>query len=86
MNDKPHSHGYLKRKTRAPPRCYINGKLGMTPIFELVGAHEKSAAVNVAQVNVISTHFKFALFKTHRLRAVAASAALVKHQFAKPTA
>jgi hypothetical protein len=52
----------------------------MFPVFKLVAAHIKPAAIYHCEAHITAAGFKFSIRKTHRLRPVAASTALVEHQ------
>ena len=77
---KSQAQRYFQREAGAPAFGNVKGEVRMLPEFKLVTAHKKTAAIYVAQVNIAFANFKFAFFKAHRLRTVAAPAALVKHQ------
>jgi uncharacterized membrane protein YcgQ (UPF0703/DUF1980 family) len=54
----------------------------MLPVFPLISTHKKPAAIDHTKTYVTAAGFKFALRKTHGLRPVTTTTALMKHQLA----
>jgi len=77
---KPYPQRYFQAKAAAPALGYINFQLRMFPILKLVARHVKFAAANFTQAHIAAARFKLAFGKTHRLRPVATTAALVEHE------
>lgn len=65
MNKKSKSQWYFQRKTAAPSGCYIKCKLGMLPVFKLIGTHKKFTSGYFTQTNITAAHFKISFGKTH---------------------
>jgi hypothetical protein len=80
MDKKSDTQGYLKRKAAAPAFCNVQDQLRMFPVGILVGRHIELTAFDLAEAEINRTQFELAIDKTHGLAAIAASAALVKHQ------
>nr|WP_262713766.1 hypothetical protein [Pseudobacter ginsenosidimutans] len=53
----------------------------MFPVFELVCTHVKFATLHLPQANITATCFEFSFLKAHWLTSIAATTALVKHQW-----
>jgi len=54
----------------------------MLPIFELVVGHQEGTAVDLADPDIVVVEQEFTTLEAHGGRAVAAAAALMKHEFA----
>jgi hypothetical protein len=79
-DEEPLAVGYFYRKTGATTRRYIERKVGVLPVVKLVGTHIKRALVYIAQQHIAGTGAKLAKGVAHGATAIAAAAALVKHE------
>ena len=84
MDNKPEPKRNFQRKATPSARCCIQYQLGMLPIGKLVGGHEELAAFYFTQTNIATACSKLSFGNAHGLTSITASAALVKHQIAKP--
>jgi len=81
-DNKTQTQGNFQRKAGASALGDIERELGVLPILELVEIHKKVATVHLAEPDVAAADAKFAFFKAHGLRTIAATTALMEHQLA----
>lgn len=79
LRQKPFSKRNFDGEARTATFGHIDGELRVLPIFKLVFAHPEFTILDGAQTNVTLSELEIAFFKTHGLRSIAATAALVKH-------
>lgn len=83
MHDEPKAHRDLQREAGPATRGDADVQLRVFPVFELVGGHEEITIRDAAYAYIAGARLEIPFLEAHRLRAIAASAALVEHQFAE---
>ena len=81
MYEEPQAEWYFEAETAAAALGYVYYYLGVFPVFVLVGSYVKVVAANISEEHIGGADLKFAFYKAHGLGAVAATAALVKHEW-----
>jgi hypothetical protein len=94
MNNESDSLGSLDREATATTRHDINSQVSVTPVLKLLFGHPKPdflrpvfivGDVKNAEADIARTGVKFTQRETHRGAAIAATAGLVKHEWAVNT-
>ena len=76
-----YSEWYLKREARTATRCDINRQVGVLPKLELAPGNVEATVMDFSDQNVTATNPKFAVLEAHGRRTIAATAALMEHQW-----
>src|ERR1700712_85897 len=79
MNIEPNPQRYFQGEAASPARGYIQDKLRVPPVFELVFTHIEPAAIDYRKTYVTAAGSELSVRKAHRLGSITASPTLMEH-------
>jgi putative transcriptional regulator len=76
-----HAEWYLQGEARATTRRDIDCQVSILPVLELAPGNVEATTMNLANLDVTGTNPKFAVLEAHGRRTIAATTALMEHQW-----